>query len=70
MMRQTKATLTTWGVAGLLTAGLFLFGCNRQAGEAQDGDGHHEGHMHETAPHHESGQAQDADTTNAPMHSE
>lgn len=65
MMRQTKATLTTWGVTGVLTAGLFLFGCNRQTGDAQHGE-----HMHESTPHHESGAAKDAGTAHEHMHSD
>lgn len=54
MMRQTKATLTTWGVTGVLTAGLFLFGCNRQTRDA---------------PQHESDAARDTGTADEHIHS-
>lgn len=50
MMRQTRATLVTLGVAILLVAGLFMFGCNRHDGHMEEGE-----HMQEEAsPHHES----------------
>jgi cytochrome c oxidase subunit 2 len=38
MMRQTKTTITTWSVAGILVAGLLMFGCKRQAGHMEQGE--------------------------------
>ena len=45
MMRQTKMTIITWSVAGVLVTGLLVFGCNRQAGHMEQSEhGHDEGH--------------------------
>ncbi len=41
-MRQTKTTITTWGVAGIIVAGLLMFGCERQTGHMEQGDHEHD----------------------------
>lgn len=58
MMRQTKATAATWGVAGILAAGLCLFGCGRQPGHMEQGEhGHDTGHMeHQEGEYNEGGE--------------
>jgi heme/copper-type cytochrome/quinol oxidase subunit 2 len=50
MMKQTKTTIATWAVAGILVAGLLVFGCKRQAGHMEQderggGAPHEEGGM-------------------------
>lgn len=65
MMRQTKATLTAWGVTGILAVGLFLFGCNRQAGDTQQGEDLHEG-----TPRHQSDETQNTGTSGEHGHSD
>jgi cytochrome c oxidase subunit 2 len=60
MMRQTKTTIATWSVVGILVAGLLVFGCSRQTehieqGE-QVGDTHHEeGNVMEAGGHADEG---------------
>jgi len=45
MMRQTTTTIATWGVAGVLVAGLLMFGCSRQTGHNGEAEhGHDSGH--------------------------
>jgi len=63
MMRQNKTTIATWGVAGILIAGLLVFGCQRQtAGHTEQREhGHGDGHAEHDGgtPHDEGGHGHD-----------
>lgn len=53
MMKQTRTTMATWGVAGVLVAGLFMFGCSRQTGHTEQAEHGHDGGQDETGGRHD-----------------